>query len=761
MRHGPWAALQQRWKRSQQRWKRSQQRWKRSQWRKRLGTIRNLRRENHKDKALQGFQKFIMPDEGESDEKKKEVLDLVDEQKKPSRRERQREKAAGQKTVQDKKDEALDILDEDEQKKAAVRKTEKSGKKQLPSISKLTDDQQDPDFVVGGGSAEAPEEVDESEEGGVVEGNTISIKPPIIVSVLAEMMGLKPFEIMKDLIALEVFVAPNQAIEPEVAEKVCEQHGFVFEREKREKGGGVHKVEEVIEEPEPEEDEPAEKLELRAPIITFMGHVDHGKTSLLDYIRKSKVVDGEAGGITQHIGAYRVEHEGHPITFIDTPGHAIFTEMRARGADVTDIVVLVVAADDGIMPQTKEAISHAKAADKTIIVAVNKCDVVGADPMKVRTQLMEHDLMSTDLGGKTETVEVSAITGQGMNELAELMALQAEVLELRANPAANARAAVIEAKIQPGKGPTATVVVEAGTLKVGTPFICGPYAGKVKSLFNDRNEQVKEAGPATPVEVLGFAELPNVGDELVAMENERAAKKLSDERQLELRQERLERPKKSRMEDMMALVQGGQKVELKLILKCDVQGSVEAIRGAIGDVESDKVDVNFIHAAAGSISESDILLASSSDAVVLGFNVKVESNAVKAAKREGVQVKLYSIVYELIDQVRDAMLGMLEPELRENILGHAEVKQVFKVKRGRAAGCLISDGKVTRTAHARVVRDGTPVFDGKMSTLRRIQDDVEEVKQGIECGIRLGEFNEYEVGDVIECYELEKIEQTL
>ena len=702
-----------------------------------------------------------MPDKGESDEKKKEVLDLVDEQKKPSRRERQREKAAGQKTVQDKKDEALDILDEDEQKKAAVRKTEKSGKKQLPSISKLTDDQQDPDFVVGGGSAEAPEKVDESEEGGVVEGNTISIKPPIIVSVLAEMMGLKPFEIMKDLIALEVFVAPNQAIEPEVAEKVCEQHGFVFEREKREKGGGVHKVEEVIEEPEPEEDEPAEKLELRAPIITFMGHVDHGKTSLLDYIRKSKVVDGEAGGITQHIGAYRVEHEGHPITFIDTPGHAIFTEMRARGADVTDIVVLVVAADDGIMPQTKEAISHAKAADKTIIVAINKCDVVGADPMKVRTQLMEHELMSTDLGGKTETVEVSAITGQGMDELAELMALQAEVLELRANPAANARAAVIEAKIQPGKGPTATVVVEAGTLKVGTPFICGPYAGKVKSLFNDRNEQVKEAGPATPVEVLGFAELPNVGDELVEMENERAAKKLSDERQLELRQERLERPKKSRMEDMMALVQGGQKVELKLILKCDVQGSVEAIRGAIGDVESDKVDVNFIHAAAGSISESDILLASSSDAVVLGFNVKVESNAVKAAKREGVQVKLYSIVYELIDQVRDAMLGMLEPELRENILGHAEVKQVFKVKRGRAAGCLISDGKVTRTAHARVVRDGTPVFDGKMSTLRRIQDDVEEVKQGIECGIRLGEFNEYEVGDVIECYELEKIEQTL
>ncbi|HCQ33639.1 MAG TPA: translation initiation factor IF-2 [Verrucomicrobiales bacterium] len=728
--------------------------------RRRQKSLPHRQERTHKVRKTCNFQRTIMPDNGDSD-KKKEVLDLVDGPKKPSRRERQRAKAAGQKTVQDKKDEALDILDDDEKKKTAVRKTEKSGKKQLPSISKLSEEEVDLASEEAPIEIEAVEELEAADSGGVIEGNTISIKPPIIVSVLAEMMGLKPFEIMADLIALEVFVAPTQAIEPEIAEKVCEQHGFVFEREKREKGGGVHKVEEVIEEPEPEEDEPAEKLELRAPIITFMGHVDHGKTSLLDYLRKSKVVDGEAGGITQHIGAYRVEHEGHPITFIDTPGHAIFTEMRARGADVTDIVVLVVAADDGIMPQTKEAISHAKAADKTIIVAINKCDVTGADPMKVRTQLMEHDLMSTDLGGKTETVEVSAITGQGMDELAELMALQAEVLELKANPEANARAAVIEAKIQPGKGPTATVVVEAGTLKVGTPFICGPYAGKVKSLLDDRGEQVREAGPATPVEVLGFAELPNVGDELVAMENERASKKLSDERQLELRQSRLERPKKSRMEDMLALVEGGQKAELKIILKCDVQGSVGAIKGAIGDVESAKVEVNFIHAAAGSISESDILLASSADAVVLGFNVKVESNAVKAAKREGVQVKLYSIVYELIDQVKDAMLGMLEPELREKVLGHAEVKQVFKVKRGRAAGCLVSDGKVTRTAHARVMRDGTPVFDGKMSTLRRIHDDVEEVKQGIECGIRLGDFDEYEEGDVIECYELEKIDQTL
>ncbi|NNC87268.1 MAG: translation initiation factor IF-2 [Akkermansiaceae bacterium] len=701
-----------------------------------------------------------MPEDSEKKDDK--VLDLIDE-KKPSRRERQRQEASKVKTVEDQKKEALNIFDEDEQKKAsAVKKTEKSGKEQLPSISKLLDEQEDPEFITSGSAAVPAAAAEDDDPDATVDGNTISIKPPIIVSVLAEKMGLKPFEIMKDLIELEVFVAPHQAIEPDIAEQVCVKHGFVFEREKRKVGGGVHKIEEVIEEPEAPEEEPEEELAFRAPIITFMGHVDHGKTSLLDYVRKARVAEGEAGGITQHIGAYRVEHQGRPITFIDTPGHAIFTEMRARGADVTDIVVLVVAADDGIMPQTKEAISHARAAGKTIIVAINKCDLPGANPMKVKSELMEQGLNPVDLGGDVETVEVSAITGQGMDALIELMALQAEVLELKANPQANARGAVIEAKVQPGKGPTATVIVEAGTLKVGTPFICGPFAGKVKLLLDDHGETVLEAGPSTPVELLGFAELPNVGDEVVEMESERAAKKLSEERQLDLRQERLVAPQKSRMEDLLAFVgEGGQKVQLKIILKGDVQGSVEAIQGAIREIESDKVDVNFIHAAAGSISESDILLASSSDAVVLGFNVKVESKAVKTAKREGVQVKLYSIVYELIDQVRDAMLGLLEPETREKIIGHAEVKQVFKVKKGRAAGCVVSDGKVTRSAHARVIRDKQPVFDGKMSTLRRFQDEVEEVKQGIECGIRLGEFSDYEEGDVIECYLLEKIEQTL
>ena len=711
-----------------------------------------------------------MAESSDTPKKNKESLDLIsDVDKKLSRRERQREEASKVKTVDDQKKEALDIFEEEgaERKTSVVRK--KGGdKKKLPAISKLADNKDD-EFAANQVSANANGDGAAAEgdqgavEGGEKSGNVITIKPPIIVSALADLMDLKSFQLMADLIKLEVFVAPHQAIEPDIAEKLCEMHGFTFEREKREKGGGVHKEKKKIKEPKAKkiEEEDQETLEYRAPIITFMGHVDHGKTSLLDFVRKSRVTSGEAGGITQHIGAYRVEHDGRPISFIDTPGHSIFTEMRARGADVTDIVVLVVAADDGIMPQTIEAIEHAKKAEKAVIVAINKCDMPGADPARVKTQLMEHGLQPVDFGGDIECVEVSAVTGQGMDELIELMALQAEVLELKANPRANARASVIEASIQAGKGPTATVMVQAGTLKVGVPFICGPYAGKVKTMLNDLGEQVKEAGPATPVEIIGFAELPHVGDELVQMKNERAAKKLSEERLEEKRNVRLVRPKQSRMEDLMSMVEGDNTIQLKIILKGDVQGSVQAIENAINQIKSDKVEPRFIKSAAGAITENDILMASSSDAVVLGFNTKVESNAVRAAKREGVQVKLFSIVYELIDTVEEAMLGLLDPLTRESIIGHAEVKQVFKVRRGRAAGCVAKDGKLTRTAHARVLRGGVPVYDGKMSTLRRHQDEVEEVKQGIECGIRLGDFDEYEEGDIIECYILEKVEQTL
>ncbi len=718
----------------------------------------------------------LMAKDSDSTPPKRKVLDLIEPAKAPSRRERQRNAAqpapevpAPPSALDAAKANALDIFDDSGKKKRpSVKKTSQSGKAVLPVISKLLDDEEPAPVVPAAvipppAPPEPPAPAAEEDESGD-SGNLISIKPPIIVSELAARMGLKPFVLLADLIKLQVFVAPNQAIEPDIAAKVCETHGFIFEREKREKGGGVHKVEEVVVEPEAPQDEPEDVLQLRPPIITIMGHVDHGKTSLLDYIRKSAITKGEAGGITQHVAAYKVEHEGKPITFIDTPGHAIFSDMRARGADITDIVVLVVAANDGIMPQTLEAIEHAKKADKTIIVAINKCDLPTANVTRVKTQLAEKGLQTVDFGGDVECVEISALTGSGIPDLLELLALQAEVLELKANPKGNARAAIIEARVQPGRGATASVIVETGTLKVGTPFICGPFAGKVKSLINDRGEQVKEAKPGTPVEVIGFEEMPHVGDELVEMDSVRAAQKLADERQLERRNDRLKMTQKSRMEDLFSnVIEGTGKAVLKLILKCDVQGSVEAIRKAIGDIQSDKVTTQIIIAGAGPITEGDIQMASSADAVVLGFNVKVEANAVKAVKSEGVQVKLYSIVYELIDQVREAMLGLLEPLTRENIIGHAEVKMIFKLSKskGRAAGSYVKDGKIHRKAHARVLRGGVPVFDGKMSTLRRFQDEVEEVKSGMECGIRLGEFNEYQEGDVIECYTLEKIPQAL
>ncbi|WP_367871940.1 translation initiation factor IF-2 [Luteolibacter sp. Populi] len=721
-------------------------------------------------------------------QKPRKVLDLIEQPKATAastRRDRQRAAQASEaapapappsKLDADKAN-ALDLFSDDGKKKrSGVRKTEQSGKAVMPTISKVLDEES-PSAEAAIHFAPPPQEepapppappapaaAEEATEDGEDTGNIISIKPPIIVADLAARMGLKPFVLLADLIKLQIFVAPMQAIEPEIAVKVCEIHGFIFEREKREKGGGVHKIEEVAVEPQAPKDEPQDVLQLRPPIITIMGHVDHGKTSLLDYIRKTKITKGEAGGITQHVAAYKVEHEGKPITFIDTPGHAIFSDMRARGADITDIVVLVVAANDGIMPQTLEAIEHAKKAKKTIIVAINKIDLPAANVQRVKSQLAERGLQTVDFGGDVEAVEISALTGAGVPALLELLALQAEVLELKANPKGNARASIIEARVQPGRGATASVIVETGTLKTGTPFICGPFAGRIKSLINDRGESVKEAKPGTPVEVVGFDEMPNVGDSLVEMDSVRGAQKLADERQLELRNSRLKMTQKSRMEDIFSnVIQGTGKAALKIVLKCDVQGSVEAIKNAIGEIKSDKVTGQVILAGAGPITEGDIQMASSADAVVLGFNVKVEANAVKSVKSEGVQVKLYSIVYELIDQVREAMLGLLEPLTRENIIGHAEVKMVFKLSKskGRAAGSIVKDGKVHRKAHARVLRGGVPVFDGKMSTLRRFQDEVDEVKSGMECGIRLGEFNEYVEGDIIECYTLEKIPQTL
>ena len=601
----------------------------------------------------------------------------------------------------------------------------------------------------------------EEAEAEVSSQKIIHIKPPIVVKEFAGQLGLKPFQLIKELMDdFTIFANQNQTIEPDIATKVAEKHGFVLEKERREKGAGVHKVEQVVVAPPPPVIKRKEELKPRAPIITFMGHVDHGKTSLMDAIRKTRVAAGEAGGITQHIGAYSVDYKGQKITFIDTPGHAAFTAMRARGANVTDIVVLVVAADDGIMPQTIEAINHAKAAPHVeIMVAINKIDLPGANIDKVKKQLQERDLTPEDWGGKTVVCEVSATRGTGIDHLLEMMLLQAEVMDLKASPTATPRGTVIEAQVEPGRGPTATVIVQMGTLKVGEPFICGDYSGKVKSLIDDKGKPVKEAGPATPLKVLGFTGLPNAGDELLVMESERAAKTLSDERLQAKRTEKLSVPQRATLETLLEAADG--KKTLRLVLKCDTQGSVEAISAALHQIESKKVELEIIHSGVGPISESDILLASASNAVVVGFNIKVENMAVTAAKREGVQVKLYSIIYELIDQIKDAMAGLLEPEFRETVLGHAEVKQVFELSKGIVAGCLVTDGRIARTARARVTRKRQPVYDGGISTLRRFQDDVKEVRSGLECGIKLGDFSEYHVGDIIECYQLEAIARKL
>ena len=586
------------------------------------------------------------------------------------------------------------------------------------------------------------------------------IKPPIVVKQFATELGLKPHQIIAELMTHNIFANINQTIEPDIAAKIAENHGFVLEKERREKGAGVHKVEQQVVAPPPPVIEKVEELKPRAPIITFMGHVDHGKTSLLDAIRKTRVAFGEAGGITQHIGAYSVDHNGHKITFIDTPGHAAFTAMRARGANVTDIVVLVIAADDGIMPQTVEAINHAKAAPHVkIMVAANKIDLPGANLERLKQQLQEHGLSPEDWGGETIICPVSATKGTGIDHLLEMMTLQAEVMELKASPTARPRGTVIEAQVEAGRGPTATIIVQMGTLKIGDPFICGDYSGKVKSLLDDRGKPVKQVAPSTPVKVLGFIGLPNAGDEFLVMESERATKQLSDERLEIKRTNKLFVPQRATLETLLETA-GGKK-GLRIVLKADAQGSVEAIINALKQIESKKIDLEIIHSAVGPISESDILLASASDAVVIGFNVKVESMAVPAAKREGVQVKLYSIIYELLDQIKDAMAGLLDPELRETVIGHAEVKQVFQLSRGIVAGCLVTDGRIARTARARVLRKRQPVYDGGISTLRRFQDDVKEVRSGLECGIKLGDFNEYQVGDVIECYQLEQIAQKL
>ncbi len=592
----------------------------------------------------------------------------------------------------------------------------------------------------------------------------ISLKPPIVVRDLAEKLGKKPFQLIADLMELGVFANVNQAIDETVAVKLAGKHGFKFEAEKRDRGAG--QVHATVRKVDLDDDKP-EDLKPRAPVVTIMGHVDHGKTTLLDVIRKASVASGEAGGITQHIGAYTISipHPENPanlqqITFLDTPGHAAFSSMRARGANVTDIVVLVVAANDGVMPQTLEALSHAQAAKVPIIVAVNKCDHPSANPMRVRQQLQDRGLVCEEWGGETIFVDTSALAKQGIDKLLQMIVLQAEVLELKANPGRRAKGNVIESGLEPG-GPTATVLVRKGTLRLGDIVICGPFYGKVRALINEEGNRLEEAGPSVAVKLLGLNGVPEAGVEFAVLENEKAARALAEEREMEGRALENERQPRMTMESFFhALNKDGEKV-MKVVVKADTQGSVEAIVEALRKIESTKVSLDIIHDAVGTITTSDVSLASASKAVVLGFHTRIDNGVSAAAKREGVQIKLYAIIYELIDQVKEAMAGLLDPLLKEVVVGTAEVRKVFELsKGGNVAGCFVTNGRLVK-GKMRVNRRKGLIYEGLSQSLRRFQDEVNEVRSGMECGIRLDGFDDYQVGDTIECYTVEKFVQTL
>jgi translation initiation factor IF-2 len=598
----------------------------------------------------------------------------------------------------------------------------------------------------------------------------LHLKPPIIVKDLAARMSVKPFQLISDLMQLKILVSVNQPVEPDVARKLCEKHGYKLELERR----GEHPVKTIEtpkEKPKVVQVAPkAENLVSRAPVVTIMGHVDHGKTSLLDAIRKANVVSGEAGGITQHIGAYSVAlppNEKNPtprtITFLDTPGHEAFTAMRSRGANVTDIVILVVAASEGIMPQTLEALNHARAAGVPIIVALTKMDLEAAQKMKdrVKKELQEHDLASEDWGGKTITVEVSATKKTGIDQLLEMIMLQAEVMELKAERDCPAEGSVIEAQMEAGRGATATVLVRKGVLRLGDAILIAPHWGKVKGLVDDKGKMVKEAGPSTPVKVVGLTGVPQAGITFQVMESEPVARAAADAEQAKQRSQKLEGPKRLTLEDLLTASSDNRKI-LKIILKTDVQGSCEAIMQSLTKLPHDKINVDVIHVAVGPITESDILLAKASKALIVGFQVKVDTAAAEAAKREDVQIQLFRIIYELVDKVREFMAGLLDPEIKLTSVGLAEVKQTFAIsKGGMVAGCLVSQGRIERKGRVRVLRRKNVIFEGGISALRRFQDDVSDVRTGLECGIRLENFNDFQPGDQIEVYHLEKVTQKL
>jgi len=578
----------------------------------------------------------------------------------------------------------------------------------------------------------------------------IRLEGQVTVAELAGHFDLPATQLITELMDMGVMASLNQPLSPESVELLADEHGFEID---------------YIEDPVEEEllavceDEGGREI-LRKPVVTVLGHVDHGKTSLLDSIRSAKVTDGEFGGITQHIGAYQVDVNNKQIVFLDTPGHEAFTAMRARGAQVTDIAVLVVAADDGVMPQTIEAINHVKAAQVPIMVAVNKIDKPEANPDRVKQQLSEHALISEEWGGDTIFVNVSAITGDGIEELLEMILLLAEVGELKACPERTARGTVIEAKLDRGRGPVATVLVQDGTLSVGESLICGSIAGKIRAMNNDRGERIKSAGPSTPVEILGLNDVPLAGDSFQVVGDDKVARQVAEKRAAKLK-EASRRVQRVTLDDLFKQIQEGEVKDLNLILKADVQGSLEAVQDALNKLSLEEVQIKIIHTGVGAINESDIMLASASNAIVIGFNVRPDANARRLAEQDQVDIRLYRVIYEAIEDIKNAVTGLLKPIMKEVILGQAEVREVFKVSRlGNIAGSYVIEGKITRNAMIRVIRDGTVVHDkGKIDSLKRFKDDVKEVLTGYECGILLENFNDLNEGDIIEAYTMEQVKR--
>ncbi|OOB76203.1 translation initiation factor IF-2 [Clostridium haemolyticum] len=575
----------------------------------------------------------------------------------------------------------------------------------------------------------------------------IEMEDTITVKELADKLNKPTTEVIKQLMFMGVMAAINQELDLSTAEKLAEKFNAVI----------VQKEDETIAQESEEENEDF-GTQKRPPVVTVMGHVDHGKTSILDAIRKEKVTSTEAGGITQHIGAYTVEINGEKITFLDTPGHEAFATMRARGAQVTDIVILVVAADDGIMPQTVEAINHCKAAEVPIIVAINKIDKPAANIDRVKQELTEHNLIPEDWGGDVVTVPVSAHTKEGLDSLLEMITLTAEVEELKADPERKAKGTVIEAKLDKGRGPVASLLVQNGTLKVGDSIIVGNTYGRIRAMFDDKGKNIKSAGPSIPVEILGLSEVPAAGDRFNVVKDEKTARNMADKRKEKLRAERIQSSNRVSLEDLYNQIQEGKVKELDVIVKADVQGSVEAVTQSLEKLSTDSVKVRVIHGAVGAISETDVTLSAASNAIIIGFNVRPSNNASVLAEKEGVTVRTYRVIYDALDDIKAAMVGMLEPEYREAVLGSAEVRAVYKISSiGTIAGCYVLNGKITRDSSVRIIRDGIVIFETEISSLKRFKDDAKEVAKGYECGLSVEKFNDIKEGDIIEAFTMEEI----